>query len=292
VLSADSHLAFGGSTLHSTVFLERRLRIHVVRRDRLVFDTALAPPARAATSFVHLFVQLSGTLAIAGAAPLAAPCAVVLAEVEFDRVGPGSLTFRSYGARATIVEARVPASELRLPVGLARGPIELTDPVWAALHALERDPDEPAIHGLLAELGAAGVFSRELTASVVAREPERFIRLWAVMRPLYQRLSTSASLKQIAALAGLSLRQLGRDLGDLTRTFGMFGGGFREAMRILRLRAAALLLSAPEGTPSEVARLVGYGSVDAMGRAFRDAGLPAPSIVAEAVRYRDSPDLR
>jgi AraC-like DNA-binding protein len=109
------------------------------------------------------------------------------------------------------------------------------------------------------------------------------------MRPLYQDLATSASLKQIAALAGLSLRQLGRDLRDLTRTFGLFGVGFRDAMRVLRLRAAVLLLSAPDGTPSDVSRTVGYGSLDAMGRAFRDANLSAPSIVQEAVRYRDHP---
>jgi AraC-like DNA-binding protein len=57
-------------------------------------------------------------------------------------------------------------------------------------------------------------------------------------------------------------------------------------MRVLRLRAACLMLSAPAGTPSEVARAVGYGSLDAMGRAFRDASLPAPSVVQEAVRYR------
>jgi AraC-like DNA-binding protein len=88
-------------------------------------------------------------------------------------------------------------------------------------------------------------------------------------------------------IARLSQRQLGRDLGDLTRTFGLFGGGFRDAMRVLRLRAAVLLLSAPGGTPSDVARAIGYGSLDAMGRAFRDAQLPAPSVVQEAVRYQD-----
>jgi AraC-like DNA-binding protein len=108
------------------------------------------------------------------------------------------------------------------------------------------------------------------------------------MRPLYHDLATSASLKQIAALAGLSLRQLGRDLTDLTRTFGLFGTGFRDAMRILRLRAAVVLLSAPEATAHDVARVVGYSSLDAMGRAFRDAQLPAPSLVHTAVRYRDA----
>jgi transcriptional regulator GlxA family with amidase domain len=143
------------------------------------------------------------------------------------------------------------------------------------------------MHGLLAALATAGVIHRELADSVVTREPERFVRLWAVMRPLYQRLATSASLKQIAELTNLSLRQLGRDLADLTRTFGLFGAGFRDAMRVLRLRAAVLLLSAPDGTPSDVARLVGYGSLDAMGRAFRDAHLPAPSVVQGAVRFRE-----
>jgi AraC-like DNA-binding protein len=287
VLSAESQLAFGGSTMRSTVFLERRMRVHMVKRDRLVFDTAYAPPAKTASGNVHLFAQLSGTFQTGGAAAIAAPCAFVLAETEFDRVVRGALTFRSFGARCTIVEARVPAADLRRPIGLAHGPLAVPDHVWAAYHALEEERSEAAVHRVIATLGAADVLSRDLTASVVAHEPERFLRLWAVMRPLYQDLATSASLKQIAALAGLSLRQLGRDLRDLTRTFALFGSGFRDAMRVLRLRAAVLLLSAPEGSPSDVARTIGYGSLDAMGRAFRDAHLPAPSVVQEAVRYRD-----
>ncbi len=286
MLSAHSHLDFGSSTLRSTVFLERRMRVHMVRRDRLVFDTAYAPPAKASTGNVHLFAQLLGTFEIAGAPPIAAPCAFVLAETEFDRVVRGARTFRSFGARCSIIEARVPAADLRRPVGLAHGPLALDAPVWAAYHALEEAPTEAAVFALINALGASGVLSPDLIASVVATEPERFQRVWAVMRPLYQNLSASASLKQIASLAGLSLRQLGRDLGDLTRTFGLFGAGFRDAMRVIRLRAAVLLLSAPDGTPSDVARIVGYGSLDAMGRAFRDAHLPAPSLVQEAVRYR------
>jgi AraC-like DNA-binding protein len=286
VLRATSHLAFGGSTLRSTVFLERRLRLHLVGRDRLLFDTAFAPPARAPSAFVHLFAQLSGTFAAAGAPPLTGPCAFVLAETEFDRVTRGARTFRSFGARCTIVELRVPGADVRRPIGLGHGPVPLDPSVWDAYRALEADPGEPAVHRLLAALAGTGVVSADLTASVVAEEPERFARVWAVMQPLYQHLATSTSLKQIASLAGLSLRQLGRDLTDLTRTFGLFGGGFRDAMRIVRLRAAVLLLSAPDGTPSDVARAIGYGSLDAMGRAFRDAHLPAPSIVQEAVRYR------
>jgi AraC-like DNA-binding protein len=286
VLSATSHLEFGGALLQSSVFLERRLRVHVVRRDRLVFDTRFAPPARRPSSFAHLFAQLSGTFWPHGAAPLTAPCALALAETEFDRVVDGAATFRSYGARCTIVEIRVPAADLCRPIGMGHGPIALAPPAWDAYRALADDPSEPAVHHLLRVLGDTGVLGADLTASVVTSEPERFRRVWAVMRPLYHNLSMSVSLKQIAAFAGLSLRQLGRDLGDFTRTFALFGAGFRDAMRILRLRAAVLLLSAPDATPSDVARIVGYGSLDAMGRAFRDARLPAPSMVHSAVRFR------
>jgi AraC-like DNA-binding protein len=287
VLSAQSYLEFGGGVLSMSVFVERRLRVHMVRRDRLLFDTAYAAPIKAPGPHVHLFAQLSGTFTIAGTPPITAPCAFVLAETEFDRVVPGALTFRSSGQRCTIIEARVPAADLRRSVGLGHGQVALPDSVWAAYHALHDAPSEAAVHALIGALGDTGVLSRDLTASVVANEPERFHRVWEVMRPLYQSLSASASLKQLSTLAGLSLRQLGRDLTDLTRTFGLFGAGFREMMRVLRLRAAVLLLSAPDGTPSDVARTVGYGSLDAMGRAFRDAHLPAPSIVQEAVRYRD-----
>ncbi|TMQ12791.1 MAG: hypothetical protein E6J91_20320 [Deltaproteobacteria bacterium] len=289
MLSATSHLEFGGSTLRSTVFLERRLRLHIVRRDRLLFDTSFAPPIRAPGAFAHLFAQLSGTFIPTGAAPIAAPCAFVLAETEFDRVVPGARTFRSFGERCTIVEIRVPAGDVRRPVGLGHGALRLDDRVWQAYRVVAADPTEDAVQSLLGALCATGVLTGDLAASVVTSEPERFQRLWAVMRPLYGNLATSASLKQIGDLAGLSLRQLGRDIADLTRTYGLFGTGFRSAMRVLRLRAAVLLLSAPDGTPGDVARVVSYGSLDAMGRAFRDAQLPAPSVVHSAVRYRDLP---
>lgn len=291
MLSATSYQEFGGSTLHSTVFLERRLRAHMIRRDRLVFDTAFAPPVRASSPSVHLFAQLSGTIAVAGAAPLRGPCAFVLAETEFDRVVPGAITFRSFGARCTIIEIRLPIADIRRPIGLVHGPVGLEPAVWDAYHALQTNPGEPAVHALLAALAATGIVSTDLAASVVPNEPERFVRLWSVIRPLYQELATSTSLKHIHTLAGLSVRQLGRDLSDLTRTFNLFGKGFRDAMRIVRLRAAVLLLSAPDGTPSDVARVVGYGSLDAMGRAFRDAMLPAPSLVHAQVRFRGEPEL-
>jgi AraC-like DNA-binding protein len=286
VLSATSTRTFETSTLKSTIFLERRLRAHLVTRDRLLYDSRYAPPAKKASPYVHLFAQLHGTLAV-GARHYAAPCAFVLAETEFDRVQPDSTTFRSFGAPGEIIELRVVASDLRRPVGLAYGPVELDAGVWRAYEELSRARDEQALYRTIAMLGETGVVSRELLSSIVTAEPERYVRIWTALKPFYEDLAMSVSLKQLATFAGLSLRQLGRDLADFTRDFGLFGGGFRDATRVLRLRGAVLLLSAPGATPSAVAKAVGYGSLDAMGRAFRDAKLPAPSVVQDAVRYRD-----
>ncbi len=285
MLSATSTRPFGASTLKTTIFLERRFRAHLVTRDRLLFDSGYSPPARKPSSFVHLYATLRGSFAIEGKPATVGPQAYMLAETEFDRVLPPSAKFRSWGAPAVIVELRIPAADVRRPIGMLNGMLELPPNVWDAYEMLETAPSEAALHQLIVRLGEAGVLSRDLTSSVVPTEPDRFLRLWSVLRPLYEDLATSASLKQIAVVAKLSLRQLGRDLGDLTRTFGLFGAGFRDAMRVLRLRAAVLMLSAPGGTPSDVAKVVGYGSLDAMGRAFRDAQLPAPSIVQDAVRY-------
>jgi len=287
VLSASSTRTFGASTLQTTVFLERRLRAHLVTRDRLLYDSAFGSRGKAPGQVAHLYVTLRGALELAGEPPRPGPHAFALAETEFDHVVPGARTFRSFGAPCEIVELRVPAGALLRPVGLARGPLELPPRVWDAYHELSRTRSEAAVHRLIEALGAAELLAREVTESVVTDEPERFVRVWSVLEPLYGDLATSTSLKQVAAIARLSLRQLGRDLHDFTTTFNLYGGGFREAMRVLRLRAAVTLLSAPGCTPSDVARTVGYSSLDAMGRAFRDAHLPAPSIVQEAVRYRE-----
>ena len=285
MLSATSVRTFGSSSLKTTIFLERQFRAHLVIRDRLLYDTAYAPPAKKAQPFVHVYATLRGSIAVDGGPAHEAPHVYVLAETEFDRMEKGSATLRSWGNPGVIVELRVPASTVRVPIGIRNGALTLPDSVWDSYRKLEAEPSERALDQVLVELTNAGVLAKDLTASVVTEEPERFMRLWTVLKPLYEDLATSASLKQIAIVAKLSLRQLGRDLGDLTRTFGLVGAGFRDAMRVLRLRAAVLMLSAPGSTPSDVARTVGYGSLDAMGRAFRDAALPAPSVVQAAVKY-------
>ncbi|HEY4057673.1 MAG TPA: hypothetical protein VGM39_13755 [Kofleriaceae bacterium] len=285
MLTATTLRQFNDSVLSTTIFLERELRAHLVHRDRLVFDSNYVPPIERTKRVAHIYLQLDGHFAIQGQPSSTSPVGYLLHEDEFDCVQPGAPRFRSWGTPGVILEVRVPTDYLRVPIGIAHGPLPLTDAVWNACTELRETKSEQSVKRVLAALADCGVFEHRLLGTIVDDEPERFARLWDVLRPLYGEMAVSSSLKQIAVLTKLSLRQLGRDLSDLTRTFGLLGGGFREAMRVLRLRAAVLILSAPGVTPSEVAKLVGYGSLDAMGRAFRDATLPAPSVVQAAVRY-------
>ena len=97
-----------------------------------------------------------------------------------------------------------------------------------------------------------------------------------------QHLYGPGPLKQVAASLGMSLRQVGRDAKDMVATFGV-GDGFRDALLVLRLRAAVLLLAAEGASVQDVADSVKYGSTIALARAFRDAKLPAPSVIQAAL---------
>jgi AraC-like DNA-binding protein len=208
-----------------------------------------------------------------------APIAVVLADDEFERVGARSRTFRTAGDRVEVIQLRIDRARLRVPIGLVEGPIELPARCWDAAHALMREPD---LEELLAALAATGIVDAGLSRTLCADEPERFRRLWAALQPLFATHGAAVSLKQLAGSLDMSMRQIGRDAKELADAFGI-GGGFRDALLVVRLRTACLLLSAPGATVADVAKAAGYGSPIAMARAFRDARLPSPSAVQEAV---------
>jgi transcriptional regulator GlxA family with amidase domain len=153
--------------------------------------------------------------------------------------------------------------------------VALPAEAWAAARALTEQPTEP--RALAALLKALGV-----PIEITLEEPERLRRLWNAIEPLYAQYGAAVSIKQLAGALGLSMRQVGRDAKELASTFGL--DGYRDALLLLRLRSAALMLSAPDATVVEVAKLVGYGSPIAMARAFRDARLPAPSVVQAELR--------
>jgi AraC-like DNA-binding protein len=291
MLVASSERRFSSSRLRSTIVLERRLRGHLVLRDRLVFDTRFATPALGG-ALATLYVVGAGNFRIADREPLVGPHAFLLAETELERVVPGALTFRSWGHPSITLELRLLAEDVVAPIGLDLGALALGPRSWAAFEAMlatvhDRTPIAGPMRELLEGLADDAIIARRVADSIAAEEPEPLARLWAALAPLYESQATSASIFQLARLTKLSLRQLHRDLKLFAKTYGMPGEGFRDTLKVLRLRTAVILLSAPEATATEVARLVGYGSLEAMGRALRDAGLPAPSVIQQRVAYAD-----
>lgn len=273
--------------MRSTLIFERAMRGTVVRRKRLAFDTRYAAAAAGKPEPVgHVFLLHAGRWVSDRGETLFGPAGLVLADDEIERPHAGSRWFRTDGEQVDIVQLRIGIEHLRVAIGMSHGPLRLTPACIEATAALVADAprgDAALLARVVDALAGAGIVERSLTKTVIAEEPERFRRLWAAMEPLYSTYGATTSLKQLAASLGMSMRQVGRDAKELSAAFGL-GGGYRDALRMVRLRVAVLLLSAPEATVAEVARLVGYGSSIAMARAFRDAELPPPTAIRAALR--------
>ena len=101
---------------------------------------------------------------------------------------------------------------------------------------------------------------------------------------MIENLNLTPTVQEVSSAVGVSNRSIDRHVGDFMETFGHLGTGWRLATRHLRIKLAVMLLSADEMSITEIAKTTSYGSVDVMARAFRDAGLPAPSVVRGRLR--------
>ena len=271
--------AFGGSTVAMVNVLERAFLGQSSRRTELPFDTRFS--ARAAgdpAACGHVFIVTAGTVRTSTGLVVDAPVAFVLADDEFERVGEHSATLRVDGPATEFFQLQIPSTYLTAPVGLAHGPVAVPARVFAAC-----GHDEPAFVRLVDELQRAGIVAA-LAPTIASEEPERFVRIWNEVRPLFASFAVSTPFNELADRMQLSLRQLARDAFDAVETYHLPAGGYRDIARLLRLRGAVLLLGALHATVGEVAERVGYASTVAMDRAFRDAGLPPPSAIRRALR--------
>lgn len=289
MLVATSEVKLETAAFRTSLVFERAIRGTLVERQSLAFDTKYAAAASGKPEPVgHLFVMLSGTLTTDQGETMTAPYGFVLGDDEWERRGKGgnARTFRTDGPRVDVAQLRIAKDHLKVPVGMSAGALPMTSACWDAMKALLHSAptgDAGALAQSLEALASAGIVSSALTGTVMGEEPERFRRLWDALRPLYQTYGATTSLKQLASALGMSMRQVGRDAKDISTAFGI-GGGYRDALLVLRLRTAVLLLSAPGTGVAEVAKIVGYGSPIAMARAFRDADLPAPSVIQADMR--------
>jgi AraC-like DNA-binding protein len=279
VLWAHGELRADACSVTSTLGLERTFRIYAIERHGLVWDTRVVP-ARAAHGAGNdvLHIVLDGVLAWHDPELVIASGAGCLAsEAQVDGAGGSRTT--TFATRGTTFRA----VELRFVRGCAVAIPRRFTPTPATIAACvaigHGDRSAAAVAGLLRSLGGLAP-----ALAIEHGEPAHLQRCWTALAPYYMQLQEAPSLQAIADRAGVSLRQLARDLEDLIGTFAIgLGDSFRDVVSDVRLRWAVLLLSAPSLTITAIARAAGYGSLQALGRAVRDAGLCSPSAVRTLV---------
>jgi AraC-like DNA-binding protein len=267
----------------------------VVEREGLLLDTRFAPAADApAGENSCIYLLLRGFWEMHGDEPLRVdgPTALILSEEQLEgAAGSRSLTYSAGGDPFTTVQLNFPSSFVTVAPDTRPPRFEPSERAWAAASraaSVMPTGDDDALVGAMSELVAALVAQKVLRSQVAGasfrRTPETFARLWRAIRPLIEGLDLLPSIQDVSGRAGLSARQVDRYVQGVLSGFGHFGSGWRPATRHLRLKLAVLFLSADDASVADVASVVRYGSTDAMARAFRDAGLPAPSAVQDGIR--------
>lgn len=261
----------------------------VVQRRGLTFDTRWVPASPfESKGNACVYLLLEGSIQLYGSASArhVAPAALVLSEAQLEgSLGQRSLTYRASGDPFVAIQMNFPAAFV--PVKAQDEPPVLRPPpdVWRlAARATEGSAFEADLVALLGALSAAGIVDAQATAPKNREVPPPFQRAWGGLKPFIEKMVLTPTLQELTAAMGVSVRQTDRVLRQLVTHLGHLGSGWRSATHHMRLKLAVLLLSAPDASIADVATAVGYGSSDAMARAFRVADLPAPALVQAALQ--------
>jgi AraC-like DNA-binding protein len=304
MLIARGETTVGKGSLSWAVAFAAQFRLSTITRTGLVVDTSFVPPAtRAPGKNPCLYILLTGTWRSSTGLSFEGPCALVTSHMQLDgAAGVRAFTYRADGAPFSVVEIHIDAGETSLRPAEAPYSIELDPATWSAARRLSeasRESEESAntaVLGLLAALAERSIVTRRFAKNAARPVPPPLRILWKAVGPMVERLILLPSVKDVRAATGATPREIDRYVRTFLTSFGMVGEGWREASRHWRLRVAILFLSAEGASIAEIARVVGYGSTDAMTRAFRDEGLPSPGAVREqitlAAATTDSPDGR
>jgi AraC-like DNA-binding protein len=293
MLVARGTLELRGAKLRWGVGFTARLWFLAVWRSGLAIDTRFIPPGRGAakksTCLYHLIRGVWETHPPA-AASFDGPSAFLLAREHLDGGnGTRSLTYRAAGEPYASIEVHGSIDDLGT-AGSPPVPVALDARAWQSAEqvvALGLDDDQALAARLselvdrLRELGLVSADAHE----AMTRPPSLVFRaLWRAFRPLVESFSTSATLRDVSTATGLSERQASRNVESFFGRFAFPGKGWRPVLRVVRLKLAVLLLSAEHATVGDVADAVGYKSVTAMAKAFRDAKLAPPSEIQDLLR--------
>jgi AraC-like DNA-binding protein len=295
MLAARGEVLVGKGHLRWTVAFTSHLWVSIIERRGLVYDSKLVPPASGrAKERPCVYLLLEGAWLCADGTSISSPHALVAADEHLDGAdGARPWCFRAVGEPFSSIEVHLdptltPVRPKDVPFTVA-----LDAGAWAAARhvreASRRRDDRQlsiAIATLVRALGALSLVNPGL-ADVVARPtPKPFQILWRAVGPIVERLELRPTVKEVSATTGASSREVDRFVRAFVSSFGLVGGSWRQASLHWRLKLALLFLSADGATIAEIAHAVGYGSADAMTRAFRDAGLPAPSVIQKELTAR------
>jgi AraC-like DNA-binding protein len=290
MLVVRSSKALAGATLTSTLVFARRLWLNIIQREGLALDTRFAPASRREPrTGTCVYLLLRGRFAVHGGASFDGPVALAFSEQFLEGArGVRDATFCIDGSPFVAIEIHLAQADA---VMATASPVLLTvstrtwDCVARIAELARASTDEPllavALVDLLGSLAEHAVVSREVVREV--RAPVPFERLLRAVRPIAERFALAATLDELSQSGNSSPRQLDRGMRDFLRAFPLVGTTWRATSVHMRLKIAVLFLSAKGATVNDVAHAVGYGSTEAMARAFRDAGIPSPSFIRDAL---------
>ena len=286
------HLSFGrpGANFRIDGAVSRQLGCYAIGFEGLTFDNRfLGGSWGAHPGWVIVGRVRAGELLFEGEVLGAGAAFVIPAPVLTSR----TTVIRTRGDEVVLVALRVREEDFL--IAPASAPTRIASPRWSgAFDALEdrltrrAPPDDGlarvlrelleglATHGLIRD-GAAGARTALTSADRVVA------RVASAVFPMLSRLAKRPAMIDLIERTGLTERQLSRDLVRVQTDFELLDRGWRQALFRWRVTAGALLLSAEDVSLQDAARLAGYASLKAMGRAFADAGLPSPSEVRDLI---------
>lgn len=293
MLLARGHRQIGRASFRWAMVFAGAGFFQIIESNGIVCDTRVFPPPAAPPKpIVCLELLARGTFRGFGALEGTFGDRTALALGHEHYQGANSrrpFAFRAEGEPLVLVEWHAPSDIMgRLPS--LPGAVPLDAEAWdAATRAgqLSQSDDrvlEESVRALVTRLAARGVVTEAGAAKALREPPMPIARLWRAIKPTIEHLALSVTASDLGEATDMSASQVERAFRRWATAFALVGPGLRSFTHMLRMNTAVLFLSAEDASIAEVARATGYGSADAMARAFRDVGLASPSVVQKQVR--------
>lgn len=277
MLTAEGALQLHASKYAVRLAFAQEIFVAVIEREGLTFHSRFFPPVLDEAQTASIICLAEGSWsADAPAVTLEAPSCFVFRE---DAAPLLASSRRAEGEPYRAIEIHVPRDRLVLPLSddvLSISASEALRPYVSAVFAATNAMLPDATLALLDQLVSHGVVHQDV-ASQARHVDERFRELWEAFRPVVEAMYLSPTVKELSGSISMTPRDFDRELRAFIETIPAIGPSWRSLMRRWRVKLALLLLSAKGATVEDVARAAGYGSSTAMGRAFRDVGMLAPS---------------